>query len=121
MADNKQYISQVQDNGTVMISEDVVASIATQALKEVEGVMSVATKPAADLVDMIGKKLTKGLKITIDEDNAVAIDVAVVIGYGQSVVNVAQAVQSSIVNAVQSMTGVQNVSVNVNVCGITRQ
>ena len=33
MADNKQYISQVQDNGTVMISEDVVASIATQALK----------------------------------------------------------------------------------------
>lgn len=121
MADNKQYISQIQDNGTVMISEDVVATIASQALNEVEGVICITSKPSADLVDMIGKRLTKGIKISIGEDNQVMIDVAVVIGYGQNVVNVAQAVQNAIINAVTSMTGVQSVSVNVNVCGITRQ
>lgn len=41
--------------------------------------------------------------------------------YGQSVVDTAQAVQSAIINAVESMTGVKVTSVNVNVCGIVRK
>ena len=54
MAENKQYISQMQDNGTVMISEDVVATIVMQAMKDVEGVVSLSAKPGADIADMIG-------------------------------------------------------------------
>ena len=38
MAENKQYITQAQSNGTVMISEDVIATIITNAVAEVEGV-----------------------------------------------------------------------------------
>ena len=38
MAEFKQYITQIQENGNVMISEDVVASIVEHALVEVEGV-----------------------------------------------------------------------------------
>ena len=40
MAENKQYIEQVLDNGTVMISEDVIAEIVSHAVSEVEGVVS---------------------------------------------------------------------------------
>ena len=120
MADNKQYITQIQDNGAVMISEDVIASIVSLAVKDVEGVVNINSKPAAELADIIGKKWGKGVKITIGEDNAVNISVNVLVGYGQSVVAVAEMVQTSVITSVQSMTGVQNVTVDVNVCGIVR-
>ena len=37
MAEYKQYISQAEENGNVLISEDVVAAIAEHAVSEVEG------------------------------------------------------------------------------------
>ena len=121
MAENKQYITQMQDNGSVMISEDVIVSIVTQAVSDVDGVVSINTKPAAELADMIRKNWGKGMKIAISDDNAITIDVEVLIGYGQSVVTIAESVQTAVISAVQSMTGVQAVTVNVNVCGIVRQ
>lgn len=121
MADNKQYITQKQDNGSVMISEDVIISIVSHAVSEVDGVVNINSKPASELADIIGKKWGKGMRISIAEKNAVTIDVDVIVGYGQSVVTIAGAVQSAVIGAVQSMTGVENVTVNVNVCGIARQ
>ena len=121
MADSKQYITQVQENGTVMISEDVVAAIVAQSVKDVEGVVGLNVKPGADIADMIGKKnWGKGMKIAISENNDVTVDCNVVVGYGQSVVTVAQAVQSAVSAALESTTGVKVAGVNVNVCGIVR-
>lgn len=122
MAEYKQYITQIQENGNVMISEDVIASIVAQAAGEVEGVSELVTKPGADIADLIGKKAWgQGMKILIAEDNSLTIACNIQIKYGQSVVDVAAAVQQSITAAVESMTGVKVASVNVNVCGITRQ
>lgn len=122
MADNKQYITQIQEKGSVMISEDVVATIVAQAVKDVDGVVSLNVKPGADIVDMIGmKNWGKGMKIAIAEDNSLTIDCEVVIGYDQSVVAVAKSVQEAVTGAVESMTGVKVTAVNVNVCGILRQ
>ncbi len=122
MAENKQYITTAQENGNVMISEDVVAAIVAQAIKDVEGVVSLNVKPGADIVDMIGvKNWGKGLKITIEENNDLTIDCQLLIGYNQSVVSVAQTAQAAITSAVESMTGVKVKAVNVNVCGIVRQ
>ena len=122
MADNRQYITQIQDNGTVMISEDVIATIVAHAVADVEGVVGLSVKPVAELADMIGKKnWGKGLKITVGADNALTIDCDVLVAYGQSVVTVAEAVQSAVAAAVESMTGVQSILVNVNVCGIAKQ
>ena len=122
MAENKQYITQIQDNGTVMISEDVVATIVSQAVKDVEGVVGLSTKPGADIADMIGKKnWGKGLRIDIGEDNSLTVDCDVIVCYGQSVVAVAGAVQEAVVGALESATGVTVNAVNVNVCGIVRQ
>ena len=122
MADNKQYITQIQDNGSVMISEDVVATIVSLAVKEVEGVVGLSTKPGSDIADMIGKKnWGKGLRITIAEDNALTVDCDIIVSYGQSVVAVAAAVQESVAAALESATAVKVNAVNVNVCGIVRQ
>ena len=122
MAENKQYITQVQENGTVMISEDVIATIVANAVTEVEGAVGLSVKPGADIVEKIGKKnWGKGMKITIGENDELYIDCNVIVGYGQSVVTVAKAVQDAVTAALESMTGVEVNSVNVNVCGIAQQ
>ncbi len=121
MAENKQYITQLQENGSVMISQEVIASIAAQSVLEVEGVNTIGCKPGVDLAEIIAKKTWgKGLKITIGTDDEVYIDCSVVVNYGHSVVNVAKAVQDAITGAIGSMVGIHVVSVNVNVCGIAR-
>lgn len=122
MAENKTYITQVLENGTVMISEDVIATIVNHTINEVEGVSGLSTKPGADIAEMIGKKnWGKGLKITIGESDELYIDSNIVVNYGQSVVSVAKAVQEAVTSALESMTGVKVAAVNVNVCGIAQQ
>lgn len=122
MAENKQYVTQVQENGTVLISEDVIATIVSHAVDEVEGVVGLNAKPGADIIELIGKKnWGKGLKITIAEDDALTVDCNITVAYGHSVVSVANAVQEAVSNALESMAGVTIAAVNVNVCGIVRQ
>lgn len=122
MADNKNYITQVQENGTVMISEDVIGTIVDHTINEVEGVAGLSTKPGADIAEIIGKKnWGKGLKITIGEDETLYVDCNIVVAYGQSVVCVAKSVQDAVTAALESTTGVKVAAVNVNVCGISQQ
>ncbi len=120
MAEYKQYITQIQEGGNVMISEDVITTIVEHTMTEVEGVDSFSTKPGADIADLIGKNWGKGMKIQIAEDNSVAISCNVTIKYGYSVVDVAKNVQNALTSAVESMAGVKVTNVNVNVCGIVR-
>ena len=122
MADNKQYITQAQENGTVIISEDVIATIVSTAISEVEGVIGVSAKPGAEITELLGKKnWGKGIRITIGQEEEVYVDCNVVLSYGHSVVGVAKAVQDAVCSALESMTAVKVAAVNVNVCGITRQ
>ena len=121
MAENKQYIVQNQDNGSVMISEDVLSTIVAQAISEVDGIIGLSTKPGADIADLIGKNWGKGMKIQIGEDNSVSISCNIAVKYGHSVVDVAKNTQTVLTNAVESMAGVKVSSVNVNVCGIVRK
>ena len=115
MAEYKQYITQAQENGTVMISEDVIATIVEHALTEVDGVVKGGS-------DVIGKKSWgKGIRIAIAEDNTMTIGCNIIVGYGESVVNVAKAVQEAVAMAIESVTGVTVTDVNVNVCGIVRK
>jgi len=115
MAEYKQYITQIQEGGNVMISEDVVATIVEHTLTEVEGVV----KGGAEVV---GKKSWgKGMRIAIAEDNSLSIGCNVIVAYGQSVIEVAQAVQAAVANAVESVTGVNVKNVSVNVCGIAKK
>lgn len=122
MAYNKQYIPQVQDNGAILISEDVVATIVSHAVMEVRGVVGLSTKSVGEVADRsVKKKWNKGIRIIIRKDGSLVIDCNVIVAYGQSIVAIAEAAQKAIINAVQSVTGVTAVGVNVNICGIVRK
>ncbi len=116
MADNK-YISHTQENGAVMISEEVIATIVSTAVKDVEGVVSIETaKSGLERV-----LLNKGMKIEISDDNEVTIDCDIVVNYGTSVITVAKAAQEAAASAVEAMTGIKPTAVNIDVVGIVRQ
>ena len=115
MAEYKQYITQTQQGGNVMISEDVIATIVEHTLTEVDGVVKGGS-------DVIGKKSWgKGLRIAIAEDNSLTIGCNIIVAYGQSVIEIAQSVQSAVATALESVTGVVVKDVSVNVCGIAKK
>lgn len=121
MAENKQYVRQNQENGSVMISEDVIITIISHAVKDVDGVVDLSAKPGADIIELIGKKnWGKGAKVSISAENELTVDCNINVAYGQSVVAVATAVQEAVSAALESMAAVKVASVNVNVCGIVR-
>ena len=122
MAENKQYISQEQENGSVQISEDVIASIVSHAACEVEGGVGISAKTGSDIAEFIGKKnWGKGLKVFVSENNSVVVECDIVVCFGQNVVEIAKATQAAIINALESMSTIQIEAVNVNICGIVRQ
>ena len=121
MAEYKQYITQIQENGSVHISEDVIATIVAHALSEVEGVGSLGVKPGIVVADFATKKnWNKSLKVMIAEDNTLSIECTIMVSYGYSVVDVAKAVQQQVTNSLENRTGVKVTNVSVNICGIVR-
>ena len=117
MADNKQYITQNQENGTVLISEEVIATIVSNAVKDVEGVVSIGTAKTT----LERKLLNRGLKIEISDENEITVDCDIVVNYGTSVITVAKAAQDAAAAAVEAMTGIKTAAINVDVVGIVRQ
>ena len=117
MADTKDYISKIQDEGAIHISEDVIASIAAAAVTEVEGVCGLS----ANMAELLSKKsLSKGVKLTLGENDAISIDCNVVALYGHPVMELAKNIQVAVTDAIAAMTGLAVAAVNVNVCGIVR-
>lgn len=118
MGEGKEYISQLEELGTIHISEEVIASIAAMATVEVEGVGSLSANLGTDIADLLGKKnLSKGVRLEITE-NEVTITVSVLIKYGYAIPEVARAVQDAVMASVEDTTGLKVTAVNVNVCGI---
>ena len=123
MADNKEYLIQGHDNGTILISEEVICAIAGAAVMEVEGVESLNANIGSDLCEILGMKTTgKGIKLTVNETN-ICIDCSVILTYGFDVIEVAKKIQKSVASAVESMTGfhVERVDVSVSAVSIGKK
>ncbi len=118
MAETKEYLTQAQENGTIYISEEVIASIAALAVREVEGVFGLSTGTNLDIGGILGKKnFRKGIRVSFVEEGF-EVSCNLVVRMGSAVMTVAKAVQEAIAEDITSMTGVRPVRVNVNVSGI---
>lgn len=115
MAEMKEYIAKTDENGSVTISEEVIASIAAIAATEIDGVAGLGT---TNVADFLGKKTpAKGVKILIGEDSA-EISITISVKKGYVIPSVAKSVQSSVISAVESMAGLSVSAVNVKVGGV---
>ena len=117
MADNKEYLTQTDELGNIMISEDVLAVITAAAATEVEGVAGLygASKELTELLGI--KNQTRGVHIQLTEQS-VRVELSISVKYGFTVVEVAKAVQDAVYTNIESMTGLKAECVNVNVGGV---
>ena len=119
MADNKEYYTQKADNGSIQISEDVVASVAAMAVLEQEGVCGLSASLGTDIAEMLGvKSVAKGIRVVSDKSGALCVDCNVVAKFGYSVFELAKSVQDAVKSSLESVTGLTVKKVNVNICGI---
>ena len=103
------------ENGGIFISNDVIASIAANAVKDIEGVSGFAVKTGTRTAG--AADISKAVKV-LSQDNDVKIQIGIRVKNGVNLQTVSMAIQRSIKNAVQSMTGKVVTKVNVAVQGI---
>lgn len=104
--------------GDVKIANEVVAIIAGLAATEVEGVAGMSGGITSGISDMLGmKNLSRGVKVEVGEKEC-AIDIFVIVEYGSKISEVAFGVQENVKEAVETMTGLKVIEVNVNVQGV---
>ena len=110
----------VDETDDVKISDDVVAVIAGVAVSEVPGVAGMSGGFAGGITEVLsGKKnMAKGIKVEVGEKET-NIDVNIIVEYGTRIPDVAFEIQNRVKKAVETMTGLKVVAVNVHVQGVT--
>ncbi len=104
--------------GSIRINEEVVAIIAGIAATEVSGVAGMSGGIAGGIAEMLGRKnLSKGVKVEVGEKEA-AIDLYIIVEYGSRIPDVAWEIQEKVKKAVETMTGLDVVEVNIHVQGV---
>ena len=104
--------------GEVVISDEVIATIAALAAIEVKGVVSMVGTMPNEIIEKLGmKKLSKGVKIVMAED-AVSIDMALNISDTAVIPEVSEEVQMKVKSAVETMTGYPVETVNIRVASV---
>lgn len=118
--DDKNVITMesTDDVGQVKIADDVIAIIAEIAAVEVKGVAGMGGTLTSDLVQTLSRKRTpKGVKVELT-DSRVALDMALIINYGEKIPEVTLEVQEKVKNSIEMMTGLEIISINIHVIGI---
>ena len=123
MADSKEYMTLPEENGSINISEEVIAAIAVGAVREVEGVSGMMTGMGGSVTDLVNnrknaQKGTKGVKIDMT-GTALTLDLYLTVEYGHAIPEVAENAQKAVASAVEAMTGGPVGAVNIHVGGVT--
>ena len=115
-----QFMDNIVDfKGDIKISDSVVASIAGLAASEIDGVDSLSGNLTNEIVAKFGiRNNSKGVKLAINSGSVVA-DIYVNVIYGFSIPGVSAKVQEKVKQAIESMTGLTVVGVNVRIVGVT--
>lgn len=105
--------------GSIVISEKVIASIAINAAKDVDGVSSFSNKP----VDVVSKIKKGSLKVMspvklVQEGDDISVTIFVNLKPTYKIQDVAKAIQTNVKEAIQNMTSKLVTKVNVVISGV---
>ncbi|MBQ1511264.1 MAG: Asp23/Gls24 family envelope stress response protein [Selenomonadaceae bacterium] len=104
--------------GTVRIADEVVSIIAGLAATEITGIAGMSGGLVGGIAEILGRKnFAKGVKVEVGEREA-AVDLYIIVKYGVRIPDVALAVQENVKQAIETMTGLSVVEVNVHVQGV---
>ena len=106
--------------GSVQISKDVLATLAGAAAMDCYGLVGMASQSQLKdgITDLLGREnFRKGIQVHTDE-NDIAIDLYIVVGYGVKISEVASNVQSKVKYTLEQVTGLNVKEVNIFVQGV---
>lgn len=105
--------------GKVRVSDEAIASIAALAALKIKGVAGMGSGGTVDtLADLLGlHKQGRGIQVQMGEKEA-ALSLSLIIEFGADIADVAMQVQESVAEAVEKMSGLMVVEVNVVVQGV---
>lgn len=108
-----------EGNNKIKIADEVVAVIAGKAVSEIQGVSEMSGGFAGGISEVLsGKKnLAKGIKVLVT-DKDTKIDVNIIVEYGVRIPEIAFEIQTKVKKAVEAMTGLKVIEVNVHVQGV---
>jgi uncharacterized alkaline shock family protein YloU len=107
------------DRGSTTIADAVVSKVAGIATREVGGVHNLGGGVSRALGSVtqrvgIGDERSQGVAVEVGEREA-AVDLTVVIEYGESVPQVSQAIRENVIKRIEGITGLKVTEVNVAV------
>ena len=103
------------ENGSITISEDILAVIAGYAAIENYGIIGMCSRSAGDtIVDLFGvENMRKGVKLEKVNDHEVDVTLHVALQYGVSLPAVAANTKNNVKYRIEDMTGVPVRNVNI--------
>ncbi|MCM8795953.1 MAG: Asp23/Gls24 family envelope stress response protein [Candidatus Omnitrophica bacterium] len=108
------------DLGIIRIHKNVIASIASLAASEIEGVKGIGKDIRTGILELLGKKSLVAIHVEIDKNNEIRLDLPLIIKYGFNIPDVANRVQENVRAALEKMTNLSVKDININVQGIER-
>lgn len=108
------------DLGNIRIHKNVIASIASIAAVEIEGVKRIGGDFRSGILELIGKKALMAIKVDIDKNDEMRLEVPLVVKYGFNIPDIANKAQENIRNALEKMTNLSIKYININVQAIER-
>ncbi|MEV7426499.1 Asp23/Gls24 family envelope stress response protein [Streptomyces sp. NPDC091212] len=113
----------VSEKGTTTIADAVVQKIAGLAAREVSGVYALgggavrAFGAIRERIPGASASVGQGVSVEVGERQA-AVDLQILVEYGVSIADLARAIRRNVIDAVEQMTGLEVVEVNINVSDV---
>lgn len=104
--------------GTITYANEVIAIIAGVAANEVEGIAGMCSGGGFSDVFIRSRNIRKGVKVEIGAEEA-SVDLYVIVEYGTPIQVAALDVQENVRKAIETMTGLHVVRVDVHVNGVS--
>lgn len=104
------------EHGITTIADSVVAKLAGQAVREIEGVSGMGTsfRRLLGRVKPGQEALTQGVNVEVGKKEA-AIDVVIIVRYGYPIPSLAQEVRENVIARIENHTGLIVKEVNIEV------
>lgn len=108
------------ENGDIIIENEVIAQYAGQAALGCFGIVGMATISMKDGIAKLlkGDSITKGVNVIIDEDNNIDINFHIIVAYGVSISTVCDNLINTVKYSVEEMTGMSVKNINIFVEGV---
>ena len=107
------------DRGTTTIGDGVVSKVAGMAAREVAGVHALgggASRALGAMTSKVGLSGERGQGVSVEVgEREAAIDITLVVDYGESIARIAAAVRDNVIKRVEGITGLSVVEVNIEV------